>query len=459
MRIFLCLILFYYQCALVGQSSDSLLIRKIYDIALTSGRSYEHLRSLCKEAPGRLAGSPASEKAISLTKAQLEAVGADSVWLQPVMVPYWERGKKETLRYSVGKKQYPLTACALGNSTGTSGPLEASVVMVEDLQDLEGLPPDALKGKFVFFRKAPDRRHIDTFNAYGGCAGARLYGADSASARGAVGILIHSLTLSDHDRAHTGVMLYGDKVARIPGMALSPQSAKILEGLLKSNPDIKLTMELSCTYHGMVPSYNVVGEIKGSQFPNEIVLVGGHLDAWDNGEGAHDDGAGVVHSIESIHIFKQLGIRPKRTLRVVLFMNEENGAFGAEAYADFAKQEVSKHIFALESDRGGFTPRGFTVETDTEVGMRALQRLAGWQGLLEPYFLHLFASGGSGVDVSRLRGMGCALSGFIPDSQRYFDHHHSHNDRFEEVNKRELEMGSAAISALLWLVTEYGIED
>lgn len=449
-------ILVFFLCIgwQAAAQEDSLRLRALYDAALTRGKAYLNLYALCKEAPGRLSGSPAAEKAVQLTARQLKEAGADSVWLQPVMVPKWTRGEVEKLSAEVDGKTLVFQACALGNSVGTKGVLKAKVVMVPNLDALKTMPRAAVEGRIVFFYQAPDPKHVDTFHAYGGCAGSRLYGADAAAEKGAVAVVLHSLTLAQHGHAHTGTLIYKQMAKAIPGMALSPIAAKALRTALTSHPDLELHMEMDCKNHGMVPSFNVIGERYGREKPDEWVVVGGHLDSWDNGEGAHDDGAGVVHAIETIHLFHTLKLRPRRSVRAVLFMNEENGAYGAYAYAEFAKRQ--KHVFALESDRGGFTPRGFTIESDTPEGKKALAKMQSWAPLFAPYLIHILSSGGSGVDVGKMRGQGCVLGGFIPDSQRYFDHHHAPTDAFESVHKRELELGSAAIASLVWLVAEHG---
>lgn len=204
-----------------------------------------------------------------------------------------------------------------------------------------------------------------------------------------------------------------------------------------------------------VESHNVIAEIKGSQYPDEIILVGGHLDSWDVGDGSHDDGAGVVQSMEVIRLFTELGYTPKRTIRVVLFMNEENGLRGATKYAEEAKRKNEKHILALESDAGGFTPRGFSFDTN----QANYDHITQWKSLFEPYYIHLFDRKGSGADVGPLKDGKVVLAGLRPDSQRYFDHHHSERDTFDAVNKRELELGAATMAALVYLIDTYGIQE
>ena len=199
-------------------------------------------------------------------------------------------------------------------------------------------------------------------------------------------------------------------------------------------------------------SYNVIGEITGTQYPNQIIIVGAHLDSWDLGDGSHDDGAGCVQSMDVLRLLKQTGVRPKRTIRVVLFMNEENGLRGGLKYAKVAKQKGEKHIFALESDSGGFTPRGFSFDGPDY----KISQILNWKSLFEPYLIHYFKKGGSGADIGPLKDESVVLAGLAPDSQRYFDHHHASNDTFDAVNKRELELGAATMTALVYLVDKYG---
>jgi carboxypeptidase Q len=351
-----------------------------------------------------------------------------------------------------------MNVCALGGSVATSvNGVEARVLEVGSIDELKSIDATRVQGKIVFINQKMDPKFIDTFQSYGGCAGIRVRGADEAAAKGAVAVIIRSLSLSDNDFPHTGSMVYKTD-NRIPAAALSTNDANKLHDFLKKDKDLKFYLKMNCKKYPDEKSYNVIGEIKGTEFPDEVIVIGGHLDSWDNGEGAHDDGAGCVQSIDVLHLLKQLGIKPKRTIRCVLFMNEENGARGAETYADNAKNKKQKHIVAIESDRGGFAPRGFSCEGNEPVLTQCMARLQQWKKYFTPYLIHLFEKGGSGVDVSRLKDQNVALLGFIPDSQRYFDVHHAAEDKFENVNKRELEMGSGAITTLVWLFSEYGLK-
>jgi hypothetical protein len=222
--------------------------------------------------------------------------------------------------------------------------------------------------------------------------------------------------------------------------------------MLNIDPTIKFYFKQNCKQLKDVQSYNVIGEITGSQFPNEIIVVGGHLDSWDLGDGSHDDGAGCVQSMDVLRLLKETGIRPKRTIRVVLFMNEENGLRGGRKYAEVAKKKGEKHIFALESDSGGFTPRGFSFSGPDY----KINQILKWKFLFEPYLIHYFKKGGSGADIGPLKNDAIVLAGLRPDSQRYFDHHHAANDTFDAVNKRELELGAATMTSLVYLIDKYG---
>ena len=295
---------------------------------------------------------------------------------------------------------------------------------------------------------------IQTFEAYGGCVDQRYSGAAEAAKYGAVGVMVRSMNLRLDNYPHTGSMSYGDLPVekRIPAAAISTNGAEMLSTVLALNKDVKLYFRQTCKVFPDVQSYNVIGEIKGSEFPNEIITVGGHLDSWDLGDGSHDDGAGCVQSMEVLRLLKETGYKPKRTIRVVLFMNEENGLRGATKYAEVAKEKGEHHVFALESDAGGFTPRGFSFDCDEA----NFAQITSWKSLFKPYLIHYFEQGGSGADVGPLKGNGTVLAGLRPDSQRYFDHHHAENDTFEHVNKRELELGAATMASLVYLIDKYG---
>jgi len=459
------LLILFGLCLVVSLSAqedpreqDAFYIRKIYDNVLTNSRCYDWLQYLTKSIGGRLAGSPQAAAAVEYGKQVMEQLELDTVWLQPVMVPHWERGEPEQVRIvnSLKMGTVPLDALALGNSVGT-GPLglTAEVVEVSSLEQVDSLGPQ-LEGKIVFFNEPMDPTELNTFRAYGKAAGQRVYGASRASKYGAVGALVRSLTTRIDDIPHTGSTVYQKGATPIPALAISTEDAELLSRLLEEEP-VNVFMRNTSRMLGEALSYNVIGEIRGSKHPEDIVLVGGHLDSWDVGTGAHDDGAGCAHALEVMHQIQSLGYQPKRTIRCVLFMNEENGLRGGRAYWQWSEKQQEYHMAAIESDRGGFTPRGFTADGRDDIFREKFKRVIEWLPLLEPYGLD-FRPGGSGADISGLKPQGGLLFGFEPDSQRYFDYHHTPIDAPDVVNKRELELGAAAITSLVYLLDQYGID-
>jgi len=432
---------------------DSTNIKQLYNSALTDGQSYEWLRDLTSNIGGRLSGSPEAQQAVEWGEALMKEVGLDSVWLQPVMVPHWVRGEKEVANYTINgqKKNVPIAALGFSFATPKNG-VTAEVIEVKSLEEAEKLG-DQMKGKIVFFNRPFDNSLINTFQAYGGCVDQRVGGAAVCGKYGAKGVIVRSMTNGVDDYPHTGTMSYGDlpEEQYIPTAAISSRAANILSEDLKNNPTLQFYFKQSCETLPDAPSFNVVGEIRGSETPENIMVVGGHLDSWDLADGAHDDGTGIVQSLEVAYLFKKNNIKPKNTLRVVFFMNEENGTSGAKKYAELAKLNSENHIGGIESDAGGHTPRGFSIDANSS--NTAL--LQSWKKLLSPYGLHDIDEGGSGADISPLKGETVTLVGYRPDSQRYFDYHHTTIDTFDKVNKRELELGSASMASLLYLMDKY----
>lgn len=430
------------------------MIRKIYDEALSNGQGYEWLRYLCKQIGPRLSGSIGAQKAVTWTQQVMEQQQFDRVFLQDVKVPHWVRGTKEEAYIKVGKQKTKVPTAALGGSVATAPKgVEAEVIEVKSFQELRALGKEKVKGKIVFFNRPMDPTKLNTFEAYGGAVEQRANGATEAANLGAVGAIVRSVTTSLDDFPHTGSMRYGTGVPLIPTAGISTNAANLLSQKLKENPNLTFYFRQNCETLPDADSHNVVGELKGSENPDEIIVVGGHLDSWDLAEGAHDDGAGCIQSIEVLRILKALGYKPKRTIRAVMFMNEENGLRGGVKYADLAKQNKENHIAAIESDNGGFTPRGFGIVGKPAQRAKALQ----WKDLLTPYGLHEIGPGGGGADIGPLAQTGTVLFGFKPDSQRYFDVHHASNDNFENVNKRELDLGAASMAAMIYLLDKYGI--
>lgn len=450
-RIALLLFIALLQYPVSGQKLDSLMVRRIFDEALVRGQSYENLRVLCKEVGPRLTGSPGGKRGEQWAFQTMQALGFENVRLQAFQAPYWIRGEAASF---VLDNDRALNICALGGSIGTDGPLTAEVLEVPSSDHLEKLDSADIAGKIVFINKPMNPKLINTFAAYGACAGERWGGASKAARFGAVGVLVRSMTLSADDYPHTGSMGYNDTLPKIPAAAISTNDAHFLSNLLEKGP-VRGTLEMFCENRGETTAHNVMGEIRGKTHPDQVIVVSGHLDSWDLGEGAHDDGAGVVQSIEVLRLFQALEYTPNYTIRCVLYMNEENGARGGAKYAEEVKKTGEVHLAAFESDRGGFAPRGFSIDARAE----QLEYLRTFKSLLEPFYLHLLEPGYSGVDIGFLKNGSTALVGFVPDTQRYFDVHHTANDVFEEVHKRELELGSASIAALVYLVDRYGLPE
>ncbi len=432
-----------------SQKGDSVFIEKIYHEALTEGHSYENLRILCKDVGNRLSGTAGAQMAVEWAKSTLDKYDFDTVYLQKIMVPHWDRGTTERAWIQVGDRKIALSILALGGSVSTEGLMKGEIIEFNSLGDLKKSSTSVVQGKIVFINQRMNDSEINTFHAYGSCSSMRVDGAVEAAKLGAKAVIIRSLGLAIDDHPHTGVMKYENAIKKIPAAAISTQDSDQLSELIRQNK-VNLFLELNCRTLEDKPSYNVIAELKGTKKSTEIITFGGHLDAWDTGEGAHDDGAGVVHCMEALRILKKLNYKPERTLRVVLFMNEENGNRGGKGYADWVVSKGEKHIAALESDRGGFAPRGFSCDGTAEQ-VKFLKTL---EPLMKKYELHVFETGYGGVDIGPLKSKFSTipLFGFVPDSQRYFDFHHTPNDIFENVNKRELELGAAAVCSFIYLL-------
>lgn len=425
-------------------------VDRIIDTLLEEGQAYSKLGELCRVAPHRLSGSPGAATAVEWARQQMIADGLENVRLEPCTVPRWVRGQTERLTFSapanLAGQSLPLLA--LGGSIATPpGGLEAEVVVVQSFEQLADLG-EAARGKIVLFNRPMQDSMANTFPAYGSAVNQRVGGADEASKAGALASISRSMTTLRDDRPHTGTMRYSGEQAQVPAAAISTNGADQIAALVASGVRVRLRLELDCRTEEPVESFNVVGELVGTEFPDEVIVIGGHLDAWDVGEGAHDDGAGCVQSMEALRVLKQLGLRPRRTLRCVLFMNEENGTAGGKAYYQDHLGEMQQHVMALESDSGGFTPRGFG-------GTMSDAAFAIFEQLIKPLArtgATIARRGGGGADIGPMGASQVPLVGYLPDSQRYFDYHHSEADLFSAVNARELHLGAAAMAGLVWQV-------
>ena len=418
---------------------------------MTEGKSFEWLDHLSNKIGGRLSGSLNLQRAIEWSKNELNNLGLDKVYLQSVMVPKWIRGTFEyaNIETSPGNT-INVPVCALGGSISTPlGGLRANVIEVKSFDELSRRKNE-VNGKIVFFNRPMRADFVNTFDAYSEAVNQRIQGAEIAAKLGAVGVIVRSLNLKLDDQPHTGTMSYGTLPLskRIPAASISTNGAELLSSMLSLNKNLKFYLKQNCKNLPDVESFNVIGEIKGTKYPEEIMVVGAHLDSWDLGDGAHDDGAGVVQSMEVPRLLKKINYKPKRTLRIVLFINEENGQRGAIKYNEESKAKKENHVFAIESDAGGFSPRGFSIDSNDE----KFKIIENWSIYFKPYLIHYFEKGGSGADISLLKSKNNVLVGLRPDSQRYFEYHHSENDVFSSINKRELELGAASMASLIYLV-------
>ncbi len=436
---------------------DAFYIKKIHDEILTNGSCYNWLTHLSENIGARLSGSENYNKAADYTHKVLSQLGVDRQWRQDSEVDFWERGEGSSVTIQFNGQTKLLNCIALGRSVGTAPEgISGEIIEVQSLDEVEALGKDQIAGKIVFYNRPMDPTQLRTFNAYGGAVDQRVFGASKASEFGAIGALVRSMTLRQDDVPHTGSMAYEEGVTPVPGIAISTNDANTLSELLKENM-VTAHMTADCSPAGKRISQNVIAEIKGSEFPEEIILVGGHLDSWDVGGGAHDDGSGCVQAMEVIRTLKAMNYQPRRTIRCVLFANEENGLAGALEYAKISNENEEFHLAAIESDSGGFSPRGFSMDGSENVLESYAQQVSQWLPLLESYGITLY-TGGSGADIGPLKSQEGLLLGLRPDSQRYFDYHHTRIDRIDAVNQRELELGAAAMTSMVYLIDKYGLK-
>jgi len=439
-----------------GQNSADqydIISNNIIKSALQEQKGYHLLKNLCDFGP-RLTGYPGSYTAIDWCAAQLDSFGCDRVWLHSVMVPIWQRGDTEQafLTHSYDNKKAELVITALGGSIGTPEEgISAKVLEVHSFEELEK-KADLAQGKIIFFNRPFNPTVFSTFVGYSDAVMQRTQGAIQAAKVGGIASLVRSVTSQNDNTPHTGLVRYEDGITQIPAAAIGVLDANRLSLALHDDPELEVTINLSCQNLPEKESFNVIGEIQGNKYPKEVIVVGGHLDAWDKGDGAHDNGAGCVQSIEVIYLLKKLGLKPSRTIRCVLFMDEEQHQTGAKAYGYYASYAPEIQLAAIESDRGALTPRGFDVTADSSV----IEKMQRWLPYLGNASIDWIKNGGSGADISYIKNAK-ALIGYVPDGQRYFDFHHSANDIFEEIHPRELELGSAAMTILVYLISEEGL--
>jgi carboxypeptidase Q len=424
-------------------------------IGLLEEGAFEFLRQITSVGP-RLTGSPEAAAAVSLTRKLMEGLGLENVHLEDISVNRWIRGEKEEARIlgSPSASPVPLAVCALGGSVPTpAAGLTAPVVEVRSLDELPRLGT-ALAGKIVFFNRPMDRSEREPFAAYGKAADQRVRGASEAARFGAVAVLVRSLTFRIDDFPHTGMLLYSPDAPKIPAAAVSTRGADTLSTILSQKGRALVFLRMGCRNAGPVPSANVVGELTGVESPHEIVLLGGHLDSWDLGAGAHDDGAGCAVSLEALRLLRTLGLKPKRTIRVVLFMDEEFGGTGGRFYAAAEERKGERHLMAIESDRGGFLPLGLAGGGSDAAALRKFRSLG---ALLRPLGVMSIGPGGGGVDIGPLVAQRTIPAAVVTDAQSYFDYHHSARDVLDSVPPRELEIQAVIMAVVAYVLAQEGI--
>jgi len=438
----------------IDNLSDNELIGLIYSEAEQSNASYENLRYLTTNYTKRLACYPQSIEAAKWTKSVMEGMDFDTVFLQEANVMNWKRGSQEIGFIKVNGESIPVNVCALGRGIPTpENGIEANVIEVNGLGALAQLQPNDVEGKIVFLNQAMNPNLQNPFQAYGEAAGQRFMGPILAAEKGAIGAVIRSLTCAIDTFPHTGVTRKVEGESTVPAIAIATKHANQLSDLLKENADLKFYFKTDCKNFPDTITYNAIGELTGSEFPNEYIVIGGHLDAWDNSPGAHDDGGGCMQAIEVLRIFKEIGYKPKHSIRAVMYMDEEISQGGGRAYAEQAKLNGEIHIAAIESDRGVDKPLGFSIDTSPE----KLAKIVSWSEFFKPYDVNVFVAGGGGVDIAPFKDHGTVLMGLLTYPTYYFNYHHSANDTFDKINRSDMQKGAAAMAALVYLIDKYGI--
>jgi hypothetical protein len=432
-----------------GQEKDQKVIRDIFDNVLESKIAYENLRWLCDSAPGRLVGTKNSYKAVDFMKTYFESIGVDTVFLQEFTTPAWIHINTEVV-FGSGCDETQLDADALGPSPATPKEgISGLVIEVQSLEELKQMNPDFVKDNIVFFNRAFDQKKISPFSGYGATVDQRGSGPALAAKMGAIGVLVRSVGSAQDDFPHTGSTWFDGQ--KIPAVALSSNSADVLSAELKENLALDIQIFVDAEYKQEITTYNLIADIKGQEFPDEYIVVGGHIDAWFNSPGAHDDGIGCVQSADVLRIFKELKLNTRRSIRAIMYMDEELFQSGGKAYAQYSKDNNIKNYLALEADAGGFSPLGFNVDAAEEL----VDKIATFQDILKPYGIYYIEKGGSGVDIAPLKELGVPLMGYRTNPQRYMDLHHSANDTFDKVHIRELQLGSGNMAAIIFLIDQY----
>lgn len=422
--------------------------RKISDEIMTNGAAYENLGELTKGIGPRFSATPGYAKAVEWAEKKFKEIGINMIWRQEAKTPVWIRGK-ESLQIKAGNGDWKnIRMLSFGNSEGTGGKdLTGEIVLINSTSELNAMSVGQLRDKIVFVNVPMDPKIINTSDSYLQTAKSKLISASVIAKTGAKALIIRSLTTASDDTPHAKMIYYepDDKI-KIPALSIGVRSADELEKTLKSQ---KVTAKINMTAQSKsdTTNPNIIAEIQGKK-DSKVIVLGAQLDSWDVGEGAIDDGTGVVQCIEVLRTLKALGYENNHTIRVVLYANSENGGQGREMYAAYVKKKEEKHVFALGTDAGGYSPRGFSLDMSPQ-----RRRLVyPWKEYFLPYGVYDFDQTEAIQDISPLKKLDIPLAELVVDTQRYFDYHHSEQDTFDKVNKRELLLGAVAITQMIFMV-------
>jgi carboxypeptidase Q len=415
---------------------------RIIGAALTSDRAYSRLAHLTDHIGHRLSGSKNLERAIEWAVAEMKRDGLDNVRKEKVMVPHWVRGD-ESLEMLTPLAQ-KLSMLGLGNSIGTPAEgITAETITVRNFDELDRIG-EGVRGKIVVYN-AP-------FTTYGATVRYRLQGASRAARYGAVAALVRSITPVSLQTPHTGGMQYDPAQPRIPVAAITIEAAELFQRLHDRGDRATVRLKMEAKFLADAESANVIAELKGTERPDEIVLISGHYDSWDVGQGAHDDGGGCIVAWEAARLLKELGLRPRRTIRVVLYTNEENGLRGGNAYRDAHREELSKHVLAIESDSGIYKPEGLGLAATAPLQVRSnLQEIA---KLLSGIGANRIAASGGGADIGPIMREGVPGASLDVEGSRYFDIHHTPADTLDKINPQDLKLCVATMAVMAYVVAD-----
>ncbi len=414
--------------------------------------AFERLRFLTDNIGHRLSGTPALDQAIDWAKKEFQKDKQENVRTEKVMVPYWRRGKES------GRLAGPVTrdvkVLGLGGTVPTPKTgLTAPIIVISSFDELDKRA-DEVRGKIVLFNVAMPPFDEEKGSGYGAVVPYRSEGPSRASKVGAKAVLMRSVTARSLSTLHTGALRYAKDVEAIPAAAVTTEDADLMARLAAKGEALTFTLELASQTAADVPSANVVAELTGSERPDEIVIIGAHIDSWDLGQGAHDDGAGCVMVMQALADLRTLGLRPRRTIRAVLFTNEENGLKGALGYSEAHKEEVPRVVAAFEADVGGFAPRGLMVETTDTKRPVIVPRVQDLMRLLEPLGATRVVPGFSGADLIPLVKSGVLGLGLITDHRSYFDIHHTEADTLDKVDAGDLAKNTAFVATMAFVIAD-----